>query len=165
MDVTKAHYSPIAKSNNSLKYFQLLISSPRLGYCTHKNIRISCFSPTSFPEPLCCEACGGQRPWQRLVVTWPNFPIYLENLLQKLSTQEVARKIFQLYWPTIQPAFSMAFYSTSRSTTEALGTRLFSPLSGCDWSKIVPPKYRIQILEFQAWHETFVRQEFIEVFP
>ena len=34
----------------------------------------------------------------RLVVTWPNFPIYLENLLQKLITQEVARKIFQLYW-------------------------------------------------------------------
>ena len=99
MDVTKAHYSPIAKSNNSLNFFQLLISSPRLGYCTHKNIRISCFSPTSFPGPLCCEACGGQRPWQRLV-TWTNFPIYLENLLQKLSAQEVARKIFQLYWKT-----------------------------------------------------------------
>ena len=24
---------------------------------------------TSFPGPLCSEACGRQRPWQRLVVT------------------------------------------------------------------------------------------------
>ena len=55
----------------------------------------------------------------------------LENLLQKLSAQKVARKIFQLYWK-IRSCDNQALPgpSTSRSTTEALGTRL---------SQIVPP--------------------------